>query len=86
VDDQSSVPLRELKAFSRVTVARGSSEGIALSIPVSELSLVDVDGSYKVLEGVYDLWLGGRAPGWLGQGVAVPYVQEPLHTTFTVKR
>eukprot|EP01116_Phalansterium_solitarium_P002419 TRINITY_DN1242_c0_g1_i5.p1 TRINITY_DN1242_c0_g1~~TRINITY_DN1242_c0_g1_i5.p1 ORF type:complete len:821 (+),score=286.40 TRINITY_DN1242_c0_g1_i5:130-2592(+) len=60
---RQSLPLQELKGFRRIHIVAGQSAVVQLQVPVASLRLADVDGSYAVLPGVYDVWIGGTSPG-----------------------
>jgi hypothetical protein len=93
-----SVPLRELKAFQRVAVscpttgvagtagAAGVATPVAVSfeLKLSDLLLVDTDGSYTTIPGTYDVWIGGTGPGAQGKFVAAGSSAAPLHGVLTV--
>ena len=66
-------PVRELKAFRKLTVAANGTVSAELTIPVSELSYWSPATHQTVLEpGAYDLWIGTDS-------------NAPLHTTFQVE-
>lgn len=55
----ASRPVRELKAFRRVTVGAGESKDVALDMPASELAFWDPQSRKVQLEpGVFDVWVG----------------------------
>ena len=65
-----SLPRTELKAFTRMRVS--SSQGaqpFTLSMPISELRLLDDDSEWSLLQGVYVVYAGGSAPGSRGMFV-----------------
>jgi beta-glucosidase len=52
-------PLKELKAFKRVTVAKGGSKDATLEIPVSELKKWDLSThQWKLYPGQYYICIG----------------------------
>ncbi len=52
-------PVRELKAFQKVTLAPGESKQVTLTVPGEELSFWSSSLHRRVLEpGVFDLWVG----------------------------
>jgi beta-glucosidase len=68
----ASRPVRELKAFRKVTLSPNSTATVALDIPAEELSYWSPALHHRVLEpGVFDLWVGFDSAA-------------SLHTTFTV--
>jgi len=52
-------PVKELKAFQRVSLKAGESRTITLEIPVQELAFVGLDGIKKVEPGEFRLWVAG---------------------------
>ncbi len=68
------MPVKELKSFKRVSVSKGNSQAITISIPVSELQKWDVvNHKWKVYPGNYKLILGENSR------------DEKLSLPFTVK-
>ena len=65
-------PVRELKAFRKITVAANGTVSAELTIPVADLSYWSPASHQQVLEpGTFDLWVGLDS-------------DAPLHTTFVV--
>ena len=52
-------PVKELKAFERVSLKAGESRNLELRIPVSELAFYGLDGKKKVEPGDFQLWVAG---------------------------
>ena len=52
-------PVKELKAFRRVSLKSGESSTVTLQIPVQELAFVGLDGVKKVEPGDFQLWVAG---------------------------
>ena len=52
-------PVKELKAFERVSLKAGESRTLTVKIPVQELAFVGLDGVKKVEAGNYQLWVAG---------------------------
>ncbi|MBO4535865.1 MAG: beta-glucosidase BglX [Bacteroidales bacterium] len=52
-------PVKELKAFERVTLQAGESRSLQVKIPVSELAFYGLDGVKKVEPGDFQLWVAG---------------------------
>jgi beta-glucosidase len=66
-------PVRELKAFERVTLEPGASRRVSLEVPVSALGFHGLDMKYRVEPGEFTLWLGTSSEGGLaGRFYAVP--------------
>ena len=52
-------PVKELKAFERVSLKAGESRTLTVEIPMSELAFVGLDGVKKVEAGDFQLWVAG---------------------------
>jgi len=52
-------PVKELKAFERVSLQAGESRSLTLSIPVSDLAFFGLDGVKQVEPGDFQLWVAG---------------------------
>ena len=52
-------PVKELKAFERVSLKAGESRNLELRIPVSDLAFYGLDGKKKVEPGDFLLWVAG---------------------------
>ena len=52
-------PVKELKAFQRVTLKAGESRNLTLTVPVSDLAFYGLDGVKKVESGDFQLWVAG---------------------------
>ena len=52
-------PVKELKAFERVSLKAGESRNLELRIPVSDLAFYGLDGKKKVESGDFLLWVAG---------------------------
>ncbi|MFC6646385.1 beta-glucosidase BglX [Granulicella cerasi] len=69
----ASRPVRELRAFSKVTLAAGESREVTLDVPAAELTFWSPSLRRWVLEpGTFDLWAGDSS-------------DASLHTTFTLQ-
>jgi beta-glucosidase len=68
----TSRPVKELKGFSRVTLAPGASKTVAFTVHGEDLGSYDPDMKWIVPPGTYDVWVG-------------PSSAEGLHGTFEVK-
>ncbi|HSK11940.1 MAG TPA: glycoside hydrolase family 3 C-terminal domain-containing protein, partial [Phnomibacter sp.] len=56
------MPVKELKAFSRIHVAKGDEKHVQLNIPLSELRKWDLlTSSWRIPEGNYSLEIGGHS-------------------------
>jgi len=52
-------PVKELKAFERVSLKAGESRTLTVEIPVQELAFVGLDGVKKVEPGEFQVWVAG---------------------------
>lgn len=69
----TSRPVRELKAYRKVTVAAGATKSVELTLNADDLSYWSSSLHRRVLEpGTFDLWVGADA-------------FAPLHQTFTLR-
>ena len=59
---QPNGPMHSLVGFQRVNLAEGQSRDIAITIDPRSLSSVDDKGNRSILEGKYELTLGGAQP------------------------
>jgi beta-glucosidase len=54
-------PVRELKGFTRVTLAPGESKHVEFSLSFDELNFYNVDLKQVVEPTTYDVWVGGSS-------------------------
>ncbi|HEY4325045.1 MAG TPA: glycoside hydrolase family 3 N-terminal domain-containing protein [Mucilaginibacter sp.] len=60
--DGERMPLKELKQFKRVSVAKGSQQQVAIDIPLADLKKWDLkDQKWKLYKGKYTLVLGSNS-------------------------
>jgi beta-glucosidase len=59
---QSEGPIHSLVGFQRVNISEGQSRDVAITIDPRSLSSVDEKGNRSILEGKYQLTLGGAQP------------------------
>ncbi|MGX8708293.1 MAG: fibronectin type III-like domain-contianing protein, partial [Bacteroidales bacterium] len=52
-------PVKELKAFERVSLKAGESRSLSVRIPIAELAFFGLDGVKKVEPGDFQLWVAG---------------------------
>jgi beta-glucosidase len=73
-DDVGSVtrPVRELKAYRRVNITRGSSADVELEVPVSSLAFTGPDMRSVVEPGAFHVYVGPNA----GEGLVGSFVVE----------
>ncbi len=62
-------PVKELKAFERVSLKAGESRRLSMQIPVSELAFVGLDGVRQVEPGDFQLWVAGDS----ASGEPIPF-------------
>lgn len=56
------LPIKQLKAFSRVSVPRGKKVSVSLDIKVSDISFWDINtGDFEVYGGIYELQIGSSS-------------------------
>jgi beta-glucosidase len=58
-------PVRELKAFERVTLGPGESRVVRFEVPVASLGFTGRDMRYSVEPGEFKLWIGRDSTGGL---------------------
>ncbi|WP_342249876.1 glycoside hydrolase family 3 N-terminal domain-containing protein [Sphingomonas sp. OTU376] len=51
-------PVRQMKAYARITLDPGERRIVTLTIPYAELALVAADNQWRVEPGRFDLWVG----------------------------
>jgi beta-glucosidase len=57
--DGNRMPLKELKAYKRVTVAKGGSQQVSLEVPIKELEKWDLTlNKFTLYPGIYELQIG----------------------------
>lgn len=60
------MPVKELKAFGRVSITKGGSKKLTLSIPVSELQKWDLaTAGWKLYPGTYNICVGNNSANFL---------------------
>jgi beta-glucosidase len=60
--DEERMPLRELKAFKRISVLKGGNKQVTLAIPVQELKKWDLkESKWKLYPGKYSVNVGGNS-------------------------
>jgi beta-glucosidase len=60
------MPIRSLVAFRRVHLAAGEAREVTLAVSPRQLSVISDDGRRVVEPGVFQLWVGGKQPGFSG--------------------
>lgn len=63
LDSPADAPIRELKAFARVTLGAGLTQRVALSIPPAQLLRTEIDGEQHPIVGRIAISAGGGQPG-----------------------
>lgn len=59
-------PLKELRGFQRVHLARGEKRIVTFHLRDRDLSIVDADGKRRVVSGTIKIWIGGGQPAATG--------------------
>lgn len=60
--DIDSAPIRSLVGFKRLSLAAGAMQTVEFLLKPSQYSLVDEDGTARVVPGTASLWIGGGPP------------------------
>jgi beta-glucosidase len=55
-------PVRELKGFQRIHLAKGEARVVELTLRDRDLSIVDASGKRRIVPGRVDIWIGGGQP------------------------
>jgi beta-glucosidase len=55
-------PLRALKGFQRIHLAKGEKQTVTFNLGARELSVVDESGQHKIVPGQVEAWVGGGQP------------------------
>ncbi len=58
----AGAPLRSLKGFQRVQLARGQKRTVSFKLGDRNLSIVDEAGAHRIVPGKVDVWVGGGQP------------------------
>ena len=85
--DAVSRPVRELKGFSRVACGgeAGAKQTVTIDLPVEELYLAaGADSTMQLIEGTYDIWVGGVGPAPQGLHADLDGQLQPAHATLVV--
>ena len=65
-------PVRELKAFERVTLDPGEARTLRFEVPLAQLGFIGRDMRYQVEPGDFKLWIGPDATRGLEGGFSLP--------------
>jgi len=62
-DEYASVtrPVKELKAFRRVSISRGAVSHVSFAVPVQDLAFTGIDNTWGVEPGSFKVWIGPNA-------------------------
>ena len=71
-DSEASVPvpIRRLAAFKRISLAAGESKIVTLTIKPREMSVITDDTRRVVEPGAFEIFVGGKQPGFTGNADA----------------
>ena len=69
----TSRPVRELKGFSRITLAPGQSKEVDFAVQASDLGSYDPQMHWVVPSGIYDVWIAPNA----ASGIAATFQVSP---------
>ena len=64
-------PVKELKAFRRISLKAGESQNITFSVPVSDLAFFGINNCKIVEPGAFKIWVGGDSNATLEAGFSV---------------
>jgi beta-glucosidase len=78
--DQPGAPVRALRGFRRVQLARGEARDVRFTLDPEALSVVEADGRRRVRAGAVRIWVGGGqpAPGVAGTATELRVTGETL--------
>lgn len=62
-------PVRELKAFEKLSLAAGSREMVELRLSAKELGFYDATGAFKLEPGTFEIFVGGSSQATLMQSI-----------------
>ncbi len=62
--------LKELRGFQRVHLARGQTKTVTFKLRDRDLSIVDAEGSRRIVQGNVKAWIGGGQPKVAGEKLA----------------
>lgn len=77
------VPIRALKGFERIHLEPGEEQAVIFTITPRQMSLIDSEMQRVVEPGRFDVWVGGKQPGYTGSADAT--TTQILHGTFHVQ-
>lgn len=69
----AGLPLRSLKGFERIHLARGQSRLVTFTLSPRDLAFADTAGIMRTRKGRYSLWVGGGQPGTGAPGAAAAF-------------
>ena len=64
-------PVKELKAFRRISLKAGESQEVTLSVPIRDLAFFGIDNRRVVEPGAFKVWVGGDSNATLEAGFSV---------------
>ena len=64
-------PVRELKAYQRVTLAPGAEQTVTLTLPKRDMGFYDSKGNYRLEDGLFRLYVGGSSRDTLMQEISI---------------
>jgi beta-glucosidase len=76
----NGAPIRSLAGFHRVHVEPGATEHVQITVPNRQLSIVQPDGTRKIVAGDMQVWVGGGQPG-TGDGMKTAGVSGSVKIT-----
>jgi beta-glucosidase len=70
---RGDAPLRSLKGFARVHLARGEERTVDFRLNPRDLAFADKSGVMRIEPGAYSIWVGGGQPGTGAAGQAATF-------------
>ena len=64
-------PVKELKAFRRISLKAGETRDVTLSVPVSDLAFWGIDNRKVIEPGAFKVWIGGDSNATLEAGFSI---------------
>ena len=81
-DASVPVPIRKLAGFARISLAAGESKTVSFTIDPRDLSIITDDTRRVIEPGTFDISVGGKQPGFIGNADAA--TTEALEGYITV--
>lgn len=66
-------PVKELKNYSRVTLAAGEEREIRFTLPKQDMGFYDNEGQYRLEDGLFRIYVGGSSRDCLMKEVRIAF-------------